>query len=214
MKIELVQSLYQKYSKLHLSFESDRPIAIRGLERRLIRTLKTIGGYGVLSCYLHRCLLWQRSGNSLRRIKAQRSEPIPSWSWMAYMGEIEYMKIPFGKVLWDDSISLPFGTSNPSIDGQRESVPPEVEAKAWDIADLPGQSLVFDEPKRTLTGALKCVIVGANKEQEVDPHQIHYTLILSKSLHGKCNMYERVGVGFLERRNIKLDRPAEVIRIQ
>jgi hypothetical protein len=43
-KIKLLQSLYERYSKMNLSFSKDRPIAIKGLENRLIQTVGGPGG--------------------------------------------------------------------------------------------------------------------------------------------------------------------------
>jgi hypothetical protein len=97
MKIQLYQDLYERYSNLALSVKTDRPIAIKGLETRLIRTFETVGGYGIFDLYLHRGLLWQRSGDTLDRITS-RGERVPSWSWMAYEGGIRYMDVPLGGV--------------------------------------------------------------------------------------------------------------------
>src|SRR5438477_11418672 len=91
MKIDLYQDLYERFSNLQLSFPEDRPVAIKGLETRLIRTFGTTGGFGIFDIYLHRCLLWQRSGDTLRRIPSFRGGQVPSWSWMAYTGGIRYL---------------------------------------------------------------------------------------------------------------------------
>ncbi|KAJ4358425.1 uncharacterized protein N0V89_003008 [Didymosphaeria variabile] len=82
IKILLFQNLYDKYATMSSSFMEDRPVAIRGLEKRLVRTFKTKGGFGMFDCYLHRCLLWKRTGWSLSPIDTFRDET-PSWSWMA-----------------------------------------------------------------------------------------------------------------------------------
>ncbi len=37
----------------------DRPIAIKGLEARLIQTFGGTGAYGIFNNYLRRCLLWR-----------------------------------------------------------------------------------------------------------------------------------------------------------
>ncbi|KAK1445457.1 TOL [Colletotrichum cuscutae] len=74
MKIELYQDLYQKYSGLALSSIGDRPVAIRGLEARLIRTFRTVGSHGVFDTFLHRCLLWKKASRSLNRIETWSSQ--------------------------------------------------------------------------------------------------------------------------------------------
>ena len=79
----LYRDLYESYSKLELSYSTDRPVAIRGLEKRLLRALDTKGGYGVFDIYLRRGLLWQRDQASLERIDfsgKKEQELVPSWS--------------------------------------------------------------------------------------------------------------------------------------
>ena len=109
MRIELFEDLYERYSRLSLSYPSDRPIAIKGLEIRLMDTFNTFGGFGILNKYLHRCLLWQRAGKTLKRIQSFcRDNQVPSWSWMSYDGPISYMIVPFGQASWSEDILSPF----------------------------------------------------------------------------------------------------------
>lgn len=215
MKIEFFQNLYERYSRLALSFSSDRPIAIKGLERRLIRTLKTVGGYGIFECYLHRSLLWQRSGDPLRRIQSFRGSSIPSWSWMAYDGGIKYMEVPFGKVTWSKNIQSPFkGRTELSGDGESTTSFLTIEAQCWDIRDSDIDGIYLDEPEGTPNAAYRCVIFGVDKDSEPKPEQMNYTLIVCKIGNGAENLYERAGVGFLERRNIVFERLSATIRIR
>lgn len=213
MKIELFQDLYTRYSTLALSFNADRPIAIRGLERRLIRTLNTVGGYGIFDIYMHRCLLWQRSGSSLTRIPSFRGESVPSWSWMAYDGGIKYMDIPFGKVSWADDVISPFKGEGFEDTGNRrdEALRTEMEAPVWDFIDSQGGQLVLDEPGRDVAGPLKCVIMGTIKQPLIDQEQLNYVLVIALN---EEEVYERVGVGVLERSQIILDKLRKFVRIR
>lgn len=215
MKIKFYQSLYEKYSNMELSVRSDRPIAIKGLEKRLIRTLDTVGGYGMLQCFWHRCLMWQRSGDSLKRIQEFQDESIPSWSWMAYEGGIKYMDIPFGEVYWENNVISPFIQGSISSGSDEDVLLPfEIQAQVWDIVGPHDQRLILDEPACIQVEPLRCVILGKNKRSEPDPGQIHYVMIVTKAGNGEVDAYERVGVAFLERRQIGLDRPEEPIRIR
>lgn len=45
--IRIYESLYQRYSRLHVSRDTDRPLAIAALEARLLHAFNTAGGYGV-----------------------------------------------------------------------------------------------------------------------------------------------------------------------
>ncbi|PVH75774.1 HET-domain-containing protein [Cadophora sp. DSE1049] len=214
LKIQLYQDLYVRYSNLALSFNTDRPIAIKGLETRLIRTFETVGSYGIFDLYLHRGLLWQRSGDALKRITSFRGQCVPSWSWMAYDGGIRYMDVPLGKASWAEEITSPFkarSTNSPDNGDERG-----LEARVWDIVDVEPQSpqLIMDEPGRTFDWPLKCVIVGTNKKSKQNEHQVHYTMIVSFFIgENGVGVYERVGVGFLERRHI-VDGTKTKVRIQ
>ena len=208
MKIALFQSLYEKYSNLSLSYDKDRPVAIRGLEKRLIETLKTTGGYGVFDCYLHRFLLWQSAGDPIKRIESYGSEKVPSWSWMAYTGSIEYMSVPSGKVLWAEDIQSPFrirAKGNLMGDEIRRKQA-EIVARAWRLADCPTSSLILGE-------SMRCVVLGTEKEAVSNRPPKHYVLVVLAVSDEIADLYERVGVGILEEAHIVRDPPGDLIRI-
>jgi hypothetical protein len=215
MRIELFQSLYERYSNLSLSFDKDRPIAIRGLEKRLIQTLKTTGGYGVFDCYLHRFLLWQIAGDPFKRIESFHDEKIPSWSWMAYTGGIEYMSVPFGKVLWTEDIQSPFRVREEAkvMNDEIRRKPAEIVARAWRLVDCPAEGLVLDDTSRDFEGSMRCVVLGTEKEVVTNRPMKHYVLVVSAVSNEEADLYERVGVGVLEEAQIARDVPADVIRI-
>lgn len=106
------QNLYKQYSELDLTNAYDRPVAIDGLQDRILSALRTNGGFGVFDegkkkGLLRRSLLWHRGNDTLRlrRIKfpADRAiSVVPSWSWMAYTGGIDYFTLPFGGMDWEE----------------------------------------------------------------------------------------------------------------
>lgn len=107
-KIRLYESLYKQYSRLEFTKACDRPIAIAGLEQRLVRAFKTNGGYGVFEgSFFGRSLLWQRDisveKDGLRKINFPKNQQyrVPTWSWMAYEGAISFMDLPFDGVQWE-----------------------------------------------------------------------------------------------------------------
>lgn len=237
-KIEICQGLYERYSNLTLSFEADRPIAIRGLEARLVSTLNTVGGYGMFERFLHRCLLWRRSGDTLKRIQLFRGETVPSWSWMAYTGGICYMNVPFGDVSWNKEIVSPF-SNNSSEDSALKM--PVIKAQAWDLVDTEKHILVLDEPGRFIddplkqnkyvevfdkegdeVGELKCVIVGTSKgstpvrdiQSTSDQEHTYYVLIIAPAGGSQSNLYERVGIAELEGQHVALSKASIDVCIQ
>jgi hypothetical protein len=104
------QEIYMEYSRRSLSEPYDRSRAIQGLEKRLIGRFGSKGGHGVFyngrkGGLLQRGLLWHRGHDmlSLQPIKFPADkgyDSLPSWSWMAYTGGIDYVKIFGGKSDW------------------------------------------------------------------------------------------------------------------
>ncbi|KAM7205421.1 hypothetical protein V8F20_003190 [Naviculisporaceae sp. PSN 640] len=136
-KIIQYQTLYKDYSRLGLTRAYDRPMAIGGLQDRLIAALGCKGGWGVFDegrakkGMLRRSLLWIRdreeATGGLKRIefpilKQEESTglatKVPSWSWMAVEGPIDYVVPQFGTVDWED-IESPWsgGSAFPATSG-------------------------------------------------------------------------------------------------
>jgi hypothetical protein len=207
-----------RYSELAFSVIQDRSVAISGLEKRLIRTFKTVGGYGIFECYLSRGLLWQRAGDVIRRINSIPGRKVPSWSWMAYAGEITYMEIPFGGVDWTDEIHSPFSDkqqnqTNDRWEG-RVANAAELRAVAREFIQDCGE-LIYDEPDKRRQGKLRCVVVGKQRMKMINEHRKHYILIIIEAgRDGDHNIYERVAVGCIEGRHISFETTGASVIIQ
>ncbi|KAK0732546.1 hypothetical protein B0T21DRAFT_369182 [Apiosordaria backusii] len=119
-RIRLYESLYKTYSRLDFTRAYDRPIAIAGLELRLVTAFETRGGYGIFDRmpFFGRSLLWTcEEPTGMKRIDFPkeglgRYRVPPSWSWMAYTGAIGFMDLPFEGVHWlEDEVRSPWGTA-------------------------------------------------------------------------------------------------------
>lgn len=102
------EETFTKFTTLAITFESDRPLAVAGLEQRLAQFYGTESTYGIVHAFLARSLFWNRAGaKRLKHIKFLEAHPVPSWSWMAYHGKIQYgcsqLKV---NVDWDANIQL------------------------------------------------------------------------------------------------------------
>jgi hypothetical protein len=215
MKIEFFQDLYSRYSKLALTYCADRPIAIRGLERRIIQLLETRGAYGVfdLPHYFHRCLLWKRSGATLKKITTFHGEVVPSWSWMAYQGGIDYMDAPGGRVDWANDVISPFTLLDAS-GRANEAIHATISAPIHDFMDTETVDFIFDEPDHNFRRPLKCVIVGRNKGVTPNDQPLCYVLVVHAAATKETDRYERVGVALLEQDRIACRDPETFISIQ
>ncbi|KAI0401633.1 heterokaryon incompatibility protein-domain-containing protein [Xylaria palmicola] len=187
--------VFERYTTLALTHSRDRPYAIAGLAERLASAFGSEARYGVFIKFLARCLLWRpraSAGQSLRRIAklsaaGDHEYVAPSWSWMAYEGEIEYYEIPFGVFSWSNKIYC-----------SPRSYYVEVLARELPMT---GAQLVFDEQARPHDNALRCVIVGLNEE-------VCYILVITPSRQGPI-YYERVGSGYAQTQDIS-DRASKV----
>lgn len=226
-KIRLFQDLYSKYSRLELSHDTDRPVAIAGIEKQLISSFDVRGGFGILddggSGLLWRSLLWKRAqdaSSGLKRIEFELLQgvavaiiPPPSWSWMAYKGAIDYLGLPFEKVDWEENDiysrwSRGAGKSW-SYSGDYLTCPLEltVHGRSFDLQEARtsgSASIVLDDPDRAdnLEPFLKCVILGRSKGQAEESRdaRTHYLLLVTPTTTqdgGSSPDYNRVGVGYM-----------------
>jgi hypothetical protein len=101
--VEFIHFLFEEYSKRSLTLAADKCIAISGLEHRIARARGCESRYGIFLAYLHRNILWQRPDKKLERIE-YRKQHVPSWSWMAYKGGLEFIHIPWYDVDWFDKL--------------------------------------------------------------------------------------------------------------
>jgi hypothetical protein len=205
-KIKLYQYLYERYTQLMLSHKTDRPIAIKGLETRLLDTLRTRGGHGVLEVYLGRCLLWKRIESLLQRIKFHSKEekkeehkppPPPSWSWMAYDGPIEYMKIPFERVEWNQWSQHIISPWRATSNGSTSSLELRVQVRDISTALPAGPRVYLDDPNRTLGRPYKCVVLGSRQDSTQAIDKKYYVLIVGR-LDEEGSVYDRAGAARLE----------------
>ncbi|RSM13789.1 hypothetical protein CDV31_005659 [Fusarium ambrosium] len=178
-RIRFFQYLFETYSTLDLTTETDRPVAIEGLLKRLGAELNTPTQYGIIKRFLNRSLLWRRSADTkLKLIKGLEAQNVPSWSWLRYAGQISYLSVPFYSVSWSNAVK-----SFPDNDGDAHADPnPELGPKfsAFVRTFSPGaqcQGLLFDETERTDIHTLRCVVLGRIGDESSE--QQHFILAVA-----------------------------------
>ncbi|CAN8097963.1 unnamed protein product [Discula destructiva] len=239
-KIRLYEDLYRQYTRLEFTCISDRPIAIAGLEKRLIRNLKAHGGFGVFDdgrSLFQRSLLWQRGREvpALAKIlpKDDPSFCMPTWSWMAYDGGIDYLDLPLGGVAWcEDAIRSPWASKSGDTwhtgDGKDA-----VELKALARSCAVGSSnlgvpvsndeivIVYDNPDLVKMDGrdLMYVVVGKSKHKVLPEELDHFVLVVSRvkessrTEHGS-KVCERVGVGHMKGKFLASEFSAQAVVIR
>jgi len=224
-RIRLLQDLYQRYSRLGFSVSTDRPVAIAGLETRLINAFETSGGFGLFERYLGRSLLWIRAPEAARLTKIQfgpaQRNPVPSWSWMAYEGAISFLDLPFGQVDWTVDVEFrspdystsgntPWGSCGRMSSNRNGHLTKfRAVARPFDMAVAAAAAhashflsgIVWDDPTAPHDPGrqLRCVVIGRLRSESDLPTQQHWVLVVRELGAG---LYERVGAGSLPKHNI------------
>ncbi|KAI8213173.1 Mitogen-activated protein kinase kinase kinase YODA [Colletotrichum sp. SAR 10_76] len=209
--IYLYQMFYQQYSKLQFSKVEDRPFAIAGLEKRLLQGFATRGGYGVFDDgkgLLQRSLIWCRSlGGTLGSIKfpVEKKIFVPTWSWMAYEGGIDYLAPEWNKTEWEQQdLRSPWSADSPVqyTTDKNSTISLEATARDFDEAKAVKEhiTLYFDMPDKAdgRTPGLKCVILARPKTGSTTTDRMCYVLLVAPQVtkrSGGSTVFERVGVG-------------------
>lgn len=228
-KIIFYQNLYKQYSRLAFTRWEDRPIAIAGLERRLISDLNTHGGFGVFDdeqSLLRRSLLWQRGKDdkdiptTLRKIifPANRNLTPPTWSWMAYEGGIDFLELPFGGVDWQkDDIRSPWTLDSSNVCHTIDQTTTGIElcanAREFNTTKAKPEefTIVYDIPSNEVQ-SLMCIVMGRRIENGVEPEDARHYVLFITSKEGAANVYERVGVGHMPGKFIDI-QPSRLVKV-
>jgi hypothetical protein len=226
-KIIRFLNLCKTYSGLAFTKAYDRPIALDGIQSCLLKAFGMHGGYGIFAenndkghrpDLLRRSLLWYRPPDKkeLVRIKFPQDHAgvatVPSWSWMAYMGEVDFLQPPFGNINWT-AIRSPWLSSKSRVaplDDRRGSL--TLSGKVRDITvgreDETSGKLYYDTPSESQKKKTQCVVLGVEKGNQAIGSLLHYFILVQPArsrLLGETNVYERVGAGYLPGRCISTD---------
>jgi hypothetical protein len=207
MRIIFFENIYAEYSRLEFSYSTDRSVGITGIETRLGSVYGVQAKFGILhdplnQNYLCRSLLWQNADPmaKLAPIPYPDDELVPSWSWMAVMGHISYMDIPFDTIDWNSDIKSPLETCNSQHKGR-----PDRPLKAWSLIaraykQQAEDGVVLDnQDRQTDPMQLKCVVFGTEQTEPPSDLEKHYCLLIAPCESG--SNYNRVGVASFVRRN-------------
>ena len=198
--MHFLQSFLVDYSKRGLSKSSDRAVAISGLVARIRKALGGESHYGIFSFFLHRTLLWQRSGlQKMKRIDYGDSK-VPSWSWMAYEGGIQFTEVVFGRFnLFND---LKFAPQNKTA----------LITKVWEFQDchlgeatsettcrqildscaIERGRILYDVEDGEDLGMERGVVVARDNWDSQQLDNRNYYILVVRQIAGE---YKRVGIG-------------------
>lgn len=222
--LEFIKLLFEDYSKRGLTVKTDRSVAISGLESRIARARRCHSRHGIFEDYLHRNLLWQRLGPEMIKRIAYDTESVPSWSWMAYDGGIQFMDIPFFGVDWNtalkfngryipgllrtakDALVTDLGVFQNCDLKQRDT-----SCAILDANKAERGCILYDVEVNEDLHAQGCVVVGRQfSRYSFLPIETKYWILVVRST-GVDGDYKRIGVGWVQtdyvvrqRRNVRV----------
>jgi len=205
------QVVFETYSRLELTYDYDRPTAIAGLECRLAKEMASPVAFGVFANFgcLHRSLLWRRADSSpLQWIKNPHAQ-VPTWSWMAYTGSIDYLDPPSTGVEWGRDIALETTAKPAKLTAPITAFTAEMMRKQ--------SVLIMDNWTTADFQSLKCVVVGRElpslPETQMEDEAYHILVVSLLQPKAACPEYERVGVATVQRAHLALECGSEPGRI-
>jgi hypothetical protein len=207
--IEFIQFLSTEYSRRGLTQTTDRCAAISGLEIRIAQAKKCETRFGIFQSYLHRSLLWQRTGERNTDRISYKTQIVPSWSWMACSGSIEFMDIGFSNVQWVRSLRFnkrykyrwfnkKWKSALVTDIGSFQRCHCEQNGTGYAILDLDGAEggwIQYDMETHKRSDAERCVVVGRDLRESDARKWMYYILVVSPT--GMEKEYTRVGAGWI-----------------
>jgi hypothetical protein len=197
--LEFIQSLFQDFSQRQLTNTTDRSVALSGLESRIAKAIKTKCIYGIPEKFIHQILLWQRPELGELNGIEYVNKSIPSWSWMACSGPIEFA-IPL-ETQMDWRIGLSFKGSPKNALSAAEvanfiGCEFQGEGTTKEILKRGGESIVGcirydkmeDIPEFDIQ---RCIVVGRGSDRGK-----YYVLVVNPS--SLEHEYTRIGTGAID----------------
>jgi hypothetical protein len=203
--VEFIHFLFQNYSKRGLTEPTDRRVAACGLEARIAGALHCSSKHGIFEKHLHRNLLWQASDSNTKRIVYDEDRQVPSWSWMACGGGIEFMEVAIGTVSWVNALAFDAKRDSAALIadvGKFQHVTLKTSGDRYIVSNFFGRAkgwVQYDVEGGKSGRRDHCVVVGRTEESIRKKH--YYILVVVPTRED--GEYTRVGVGMVQTGYVK-----------
>jgi len=156
------------------------------------------------------------------RIPYAADKVLPSWSWMAYHGKIEYPKIE--DVEWDENVQFVEDKANNAASHQ-ENDGYILEARVRRLRNCKikpgGPKHVILDGKDNEVGHLcfdtqpgvRCAIIGREPGREDGKRKYYVLFVTECATPPGCGKFERVGMGSIQQRFIRFDSQDDAAQI-
>jgi hypothetical protein len=154
----------------------------------------------VFEPFLHQNLLWQRGHKKALEKIDYGQQKIPSWSWMAYNGEIRFPDIDENQTVWSKCLKLDTPEDCDwklvaELASFRNCTQTEGKTQ-YDVFDSDQTKrgwIQYDTEDTRDFNSERCIVVG-RVEQENSNYQFHILVVKPTENVGA---YERIGVGLV-----------------
>lgn len=173
------------------------------------QVLETEVRFGIFRCLFGSLLVWRRNHENKTPPTVHGDRTVPSWSWMAYSGGIEfiadlkqYLKVP-------RHADLSFTKDGQALDIQVRKFGGDcrMEDKGEEHAIVDGTeqvgSLWLDVADQIRLQDCSCVVVSMVRNDKKDARKTYHVLVIQERAEG--GGYERVGVGKVEAQYVSSD---------
>lgn len=194
--IEFIQDLFRDFSQRHLTNATDRVVAFSGLESRISKAIHSKSIYGIPERFIHQSLLWQRPEHGQLDGIKYIDKSVPSWSWMACSGPIEFAMA--------SSMERRKGLS---FEGNQKNALSAAEVADFMNCELKGEekTKVLERGTENIIGRIqydkiddipelslqRCIVVG----REIEARHKSYVLVVSPTFKHE---YTRIGIGEID----------------
>ncbi|KAK3994574.1 heterokaryon incompatibility protein-domain-containing protein [Cladorrhinum sp. PSN332] len=208
--VEFIQFLFQKYSVSGITKETDRVVAIDSLITRINQVLRTDSYYGIFRLFLGSLLLWKRTQENGPPIQYTTDQVVPSWSWMAYSGGIDFILGPTNYFLVPRRKDLDFsgGGRELNVKVRNFGASCRVEKREEKYVILNGteevKTLWFNMADQIQFKDCNCVVIGALEDGKEDARKDYYVIVIRETA-GRGRRYKRVGVGKVEAKHVSME---------
>jgi hypothetical protein len=165
--------------------------------------------YGIFRCYLGSLLLWKRDENNTSPI-SYSNRSVPSWSWMAYPGGIDFILDANPSLTVPRAVDLGFIEDGKALNvkARKFSGDFRMEDKGEGHAIFDGTeqvgSLWYDMADHIRLEDCNCAVVSMIRDEKKEDHRkTYHVLVIRERAEG--GGYERVGVGKVEAQYVSRD---------
>ncbi|KAK3380806.1 heterokaryon incompatibility protein-domain-containing protein [Podospora didyma] len=207
--VDFVRFLFKKYSISGLTVETDRDVAIYSLVKRMGDVLATEVRYGIFRCFLGSLLLWRQTHENETQPISYQGRTVPSWSWMAYSGGIDFLSDAKEDLTIPPRADLDFteGGKALKVKVRRFGENCRMEQKGKEHAIIDGVEKRVGSVWFNVADRFEfeyCVVVGMREDDKrEDPEKTYYVLVIGKK--DGDGGYKRLGVGMVEVQYVSSD---------